>query len=142
MKKVLVVDDEIEMLKSLEKVLSHRDDFDVFFLDNSLAARELVQTKKFDLIITDLKMKEVSGLEILKHAISKYPGTPVIMISGYGTIEASVQAIRNGAFDFIEKPFTSKKLFGCIDRALQTQARSKTVSKDDGEFKKSFPGII
>ena len=142
MKKVLVVDDEIEMLKSLEKVLSHRDDFDVFFLENSLAARELVQTKKFDLIITDLKMKEVSGLEILKHAISKYPGTPVIMISGYGTIEASVQAIRNGAFDFIEKPFTSKKLFGCIDRALQTQARSKTESKDDGEFKKSFPGII
>ncbi len=142
MKKVLVVDDEIEMLKSLEKVLSHRDDFDVFFLDNSLAARELVQTKKFDLIITDLKMKEVSGLEILKHAISKYPGTPVIMISGYGTIEASVQAIRNGAFDFIEKPFTSKKLFGCIDRALQTQARSKIESKDDDEFKKSFPGII
>ena len=142
MKKVLVVDDEIEMLKSLEKVLSHRDDFEVFFLDNSLAARELVQTKKFDLIITDLKMKEVSGLEILKHAISKYPGTPVIMISGYGTIEASVQAIRNGAFDFIEKPFTSKKLFGCIDRALQTQARSKIESKDDDEFKKSFPGII
>jgi DNA-binding NtrC family response regulator len=142
MKKVLVVDDEIEMLKSLEKIFSHRDDFDVFFLDNSLAARELVQTKKFDLIITDLKMKEVSGLEILKHAISKYPGTLVIMISGYGTIEASVQAIRNGAFDFIEKPFTSKKLFGCIDRALQTQARSKTESKDNGEFKKSFPGII
>ena len=101
MKKVLVVDDEIEMLKSLEKILSHRDDFEIFFLDNSLAARELVQTKKFDLIITDLKMKEVSGLEILKHAISKYPGTPVIMISGYGTIEASVQAMRNGAFDFI-----------------------------------------
>ncbi len=142
MKKVLVVDDEIEMLKSLEKIFSHRDDFDVFFLDNSLAARELVQTKKFDLIITDLKMKEVSGLEILKHAISKYPGTLVIMISGYGTIEASVQAIRNGAFDFIEKPFTSKKLFGCIDRALQTQARSKTESKDNDEFKKSFPGII
>jgi DNA-binding NtrC family response regulator len=87
-------------------------------------------------------MKEVSGLEILKHAISKYPGTLVIMISGYGTIEASVQAIRNGAFDFIEKPFTSKKLFACIDRALQTQARSKTESKDDDEFKKSFPGII
>ncbi|RKY90465.1 MAG: sigma-54-dependent Fis family transcriptional regulator, partial [Ignavibacteriae bacterium] len=142
MKKVLVVDDEIEMLKSLEKIFSHRDDFDVFFLDNSLAARELVQTKKFDLIITDLKMKEVSGLEILKQAISKYPGTLVIMISGYGTIEASVQAIRNGAFDFIEKPFTSKKLFGCIDRALQTQERSKTESKDNDEFKKSFPGII
>ncbi len=142
MKKVLVVDDEIEMLNSLEKILSHRDDFDIFFLDNSLAARELVQTKKFDLIITDLKMKEVQGTEILKQAILKYPGTPVIMISGYGTIEASVQAMRQGAFDFIEKPFTSKKLFECIDRALQTQAQSKAESKDDEEFKKSFPGII
>jgi len=142
MKKVLVVDDEIEMLKSLEKILSHRDDFDIFFLDNSLAARELVQTKKFDLIITDLKMKEVQGTEILKQATLKFPGTPVIMISGYGTIEASVQAMRQGAFDFIEKPFTSKKLFECIERALQTQARSKTDFKDTDEFKKSFPGII
>ncbi|MGB5848034.1 MAG: sigma-54 dependent transcriptional regulator, partial [Ignavibacteriaceae bacterium] len=142
MKKVLVVDDEIEMLKSLEKILSHRDDFDIFFLDNSLAARELVKTKKFDLIITDLKMKEVSGTEILKQATLTYPETPVIMISGYGTIEASVEAMRKGAFDFIEKPFTSKKLFDCIDRALQTKAQSKTESKDNDEFKKSFPGII
>ena len=142
LKKVLVVDDEIEMLKSLEKILSHRDDFDIFFLDNSLAARELVQTKKFDLIITDLQMKEVSGTEILKQATLTYPETPVIMISGYGTIEASVEAMRKGAFDFIEKPFTSKKLFECIDRALQTKALSKTESKDIDELKKSFPGII
>jgi DNA-binding NtrC family response regulator len=142
MKKILVVDDEIEMLNSLEKILSQREDFDLFFLENSLAARELVQTKKFDLIITDLKMKEVQGTEILKQTILKYPGTPVVMISGYGTIEASVEAMRKGAFDFIEKPFTSKKLFECIDRALQTKAPGKAESTDKDDFKKSFPGVI
>jgi len=142
MKKILVVDDEIEMLNSLEKILSQREDFDLFFLENSFAARELVQTKKFDLIITDLKMKEVQGTEILKQTILKYPGTPVVMISGYGTIEASVEAMRKGAFDFIEKPFTSKKLFECIDRALQTKAPGKTESADKDDFKKSFPGVI
>ncbi len=139
MKRILVIDDEIEMLKSLQKVFSHRNDFDVTFIENANTAKELVEEDEYDLIITDLKMKEFSGLEILKSSIKKFPETPVIMISGYGTIEASVEAMRYGAFDFLEKPFTSKKLFECIDSAFDT-----TLEKED-EFKGkelSFHGMI
>ena len=97
MKKILVIDDEREMLSSLEKILSYRQDFDIDLVDNSVKAKELVTSNNYDVIITDLKMKEVSGIDILKSAIKKYPSAIVIIISGYGTIEASVEAIKEGA---------------------------------------------
>ena len=122
MKKILVVDDELEMLNSLEKILNHRNDFDVEIFQDGKAALNELKEKSYDLIITDLKMKDISGLDILKAATEYSPGIISIVISGYGTIEASVEAMREGAYDFIEKPFTSKRLFECIDRAFKEQA--------------------
>ena len=142
MKKILIIDDEVEMLRSLEKVFSHRNDFDLTLIDNSLIGKELVENKKFDLIITDLKMKEVSGLEILKNALDHFPDSLVIMISGYGTVEASVEAMRCGAFDFLEKPFTSKKLFECIDNAFNSVSEKKEYTIDKNLEEMSFAGII
>ena len=142
MKKILIIDDEIEMLESLEKIFSHRKEFDVTYIENSLIGKELVKTKRFDLIVTDLKMKEFSGLDILKSALASFPDALVIMISGYGSIEASVEAMREGAFDFLEKPFTSQKLFGCIDRAfkIKSEQNGKSVARES--TKESFQGII
>ncbi len=134
MKKILVIDDEPEMLSSLEKILSYRKDFEIELLDNSVKALEMVKTKSYDVIITDLKMKEVSGIHILKEAVKKFPFAIVIIISGYGTIEASVEAIKEGAFDFIEKPFTSKILFDSIDRALEKVRENSP--KSEGKLEK------
>jgi len=142
MKKILIIDDELEMLRSLEKILSHRKDFDLTLVEDSTTGNTLVQSQKFDLIITDLKMKEITGLEILKNTLNSFPGTPVIMISGYGTIEASVEAMRNGAFDFLEKPFTSIKLFECIDRAINVESNIESDSVIEENNRKSFEGII
>ena len=118
MKNILIIDDEPEMLQSFKKILSHKDNYELTLIDNPHTALDLVRQQKFDLIITDLKMKDVSGMDILKTALSRFPESNVIMISGYGTIETSVDAMREGAFDFLEKPFTSKKLFETIERAL------------------------
>jgi DNA-binding NtrC family response regulator len=142
MKKILIIDDEIEMLEGLEKIFSHRNEFEVTFIDNSLIGNELVKTKRFDLILTDLKMKEFSGLDILKTALKNFPDALVIMISGYGTIEASVEAMREGAFDFLEKPFTSQKLFNCIDRAFKIKSDRSDEQKVSEKKNKSFHGII
>jgi len=119
MKKVLVIDDEVEMLNSFKKILSIREEFDLYFEQDSTKATGILESEKFHLVITDLKMKNVSGIDIVKSALKNNPTCIVIVVSGYGTIEASVEAVRSGAFDFIEKPFTSKKLFECIDRALK-----------------------
>jgi len=118
MKKILIVDDEIEMLDSLEKILLRRKDFKLKKISDPQIALNEVKKTKYDLIITDLKLKDLSGIDILRASLNKFPESTVIMISGYGTIEASVEAMKEGAFDFIEKPFTSQKLFESIDRAL------------------------
>ncbi|MGA7836480.1 MAG: sigma-54 dependent transcriptional regulator [Ignavibacteriaceae bacterium] len=136
MRKVLVIDDEQEMLESLQKILSYREDFEVTTLQDSEKAKNLLTQERFDIIITDLKMRNVTGIDILKTALNNCPSSIVIMISGYGTIEASVEAMKNGAFDFIEKPFTSKTLFECIDRALEGNALEEIPADD--EFSKNF----
>ncbi len=133
MKSILIIDDEPEMLQSFKKILSHEDNYKLTLLDNPHAAIELVKQQKFDLIITDLKMKDVSGMDILKTALSHFPEANVIMISGYGTIETSVDAMREGAFDFLEKPFTSKKLFDTIERALSRYPATENGHDKDVE---------
>ena len=125
---VLLIDDEKEMLIGLEKILSSNKNLKITPTQESAKALELINNKKYDLLITDLKMEEYSGIDILKHVKKNSPNTKVIMISGYGTIEASVEAIQLGAFDFIEKPFTSKKLFACIEKALDNGFEEEKVS--------------
>jgi DNA-binding NtrC family response regulator len=142
MKKILIIDDEVEMLKSLDKILSYRKDFNLTLIDNPVTGNNLVQTKKFDLIITDLKMKEISGLDILTSALDNFPESNVIMISGYGTIEASVEAMRRGAFDFVEKPFTSKKLFDCIDKVFKEKQNKEKEPLQEAKSDTPFEGII
>jgi DNA-binding NtrC family response regulator len=140
MKKILIIDDEQEMLNSLHKLLSRNENYDIRLLDNYETAIQTVSKENFNLIITDLKIKEYSGLNILKTALENFPESKVIMISGYGTIETSVAAMRNGAFDFLEKPFTSRKLFDSVDRALM----NGTVSPDSetAEEQETITGLL
>lgn len=141
MKKILIIDDEFEMLESLKKIISFKPEFDLTLVQEPLMGIELVQKNKFDLIISDLKMNDVSGIEILNTVRKIHPETPVIIISGYGTIEASVEAMKLGAFDFLEKPFTSKKLFESIDRAF-TPKPGNRADTDPTKKAKAFEGII
>jgi len=87
-------------------------------MQDSQKALNLVGKNKYDLIITDLKMSKTSGMDILRKALGTFPDSTIIMISGYGTIDNSVEAMREGAFGFIEKPFTSKKLYEIIEHAF------------------------
>lgn len=127
---LLLIDDEKEMLDGIEKILLSRNEFNITAVSDYHKAIELINTRKFDIIISDLKMNEHSGIDILKLALEKHPDTKVIMISGYGTIEASVDAIQSGAFNFIEKPFTSKKLFESIDKAIDSINEKKSFTDE------------
>jgi len=142
MKKILIIDDEEDMLQSLRKILSQRSAYHISTVNDGKQALRQVGLEKFDLIITDLKMGETTGIDILKAALRKFPDAKVIIISGYGTIEASVEAMQEGAFDFIEKPFTSKKLFSCIDRVFGQPTEAKPASHDVETKLVDLPGII
>ncbi|NOX87957.1 MAG: sigma-54-dependent Fis family transcriptional regulator [Calditrichaeota bacterium] len=144
MKKVLIVDDEIEMLNSFQKLFKHRKDFDLTLVPDGREALNLIKDNFFDLMLLDLKMERLSGMEVLEKALTIDPGIKVIMISGYGTIEASVEAMRKGAFDFIEKPFTARQLFDRIDKVLRTFSSSSSVPSrgEEENFVNHFENII
>lgn len=140
MKKILIIDDEQEMLNSLNKLLSRIPDYEIRLIDDYETAVKTVSAESFNLIITDLKMKEYSGLDILKTALEYFPDSKIIMISGYGTIESSVAAMRNGAFDFLEKPFTSRKLFESVERALMNGSSLQQQAPEDKA--EEIPGLL
>lgn len=133
MKKILIVDDEIEMLESLRKILSHRAEYDITSENVPVKAVELLNKGNYDLVISDLKMGDFSGIDLLKEAFKLNPNCSGIIISGYGTIEASVEAIRIGAFDFLQKPFSSRKLFDTIDKAFQQSVNVLPTGDNENE---------
>ncbi len=140
--KILVIDDEIDMLESIKKILSQRKDFEQTLIQDGREALKIVSKEEFDIILTDLRIGNISGIDVLKAALSKFPNATTIVISGYGTIEASVKAMQEGAFDFIEKPFSSTKLFECIDRALSQHGEKITQVARKKDQEKEIAGFI
>lgn len=131
--KVLIIDDEIEMLESIYKLFSFKEEFEVTTTSDSSDAVKLINSNQFDIVLTDLKMKPLSGFDILRTVKKISPRTIVIVLSGYGTIDASVEAMRLGAFNFIEKPFSSLKLFDVLNQAIEHQKQEYTIP--DSEIK-------
>lgn len=115
-KTILVVDDEEVIREFLTEVLS--DDFDVSTATDGDEAIEQLQTAKYDLVITDMKMERVQGEEVVKFTKETYPETEVIVISGYSSLYSVSQTVNSGAFAFLSKPFSIKELMTTINNAI------------------------
>ncbi len=116
--KVLVVDDEAPVCRSVTKILAKEN----CQVDSALSAEEALkkmEAEQYDVVITDLMMPKISGMELLKIIREKHPEISVIMITGYATIKTSVQAMKLGAFDYIPKPFTPEELRSVTARAIR-----------------------
>ncbi len=116
MAKILVIDDERSIRNTLRDILEY-EKFKVSEAENGLIGVDLIRNNKYDVILCDIKMPEMDGLEVLEKAII-LTETPVIMISGHGTIETAVEAIKKGAFDYIAKPIDLNRLLITIRNAL------------------------
>lgn len=134
MSKILVVDDEKSIRNTLRDILGY-EKYEVSDADSGITALEMLKQAEFDVILLDIKMPQMDGLEVLDHILSEYD-TPVIMISGHGTIETAVEAIKKGAFDYIAKPLDLNRLLVTIRNALdksrllsETKFLKKKVSK-------------
>jgi DNA-binding NtrC family response regulator len=114
--KLLVVDDEAIVGKRLKPSLE-KHGYDVETLGNGRSAIERIGEKDFDIIITDVRMDDVDGMQILEHVMAKSPFTKVIIITGYATVELAREALVKGAFDFIAKPFKPSDLRVIIEKA-------------------------
>ncbi len=127
-KEILVVDDEQETCDLLQMVLE-REGFGVVTSTSAQAALELVGTRDFELVLTDLSMPEMGGLELCERVLGTRPNVPVVVITGQGSLEAAIGAIRVGAFDFITKPVDPKILVVAVSRAVQHKTLQDEVKR-------------
>ena len=121
--RVLLVEDEREMQKALGAVLE-RFGLRVFTAEDGLHAMAKFRQDLYDLVIADVKMPRMSGMELLKEIKKIAPRTPVVLLTAYGTIEGAVNAMKEGAFDYIEKPFSPEVLEEVVRRALASRAEA------------------
>ena len=117
-RKILVVDDEPSVTGSLEVVLSGAG-FEVLTANSFAAATAILNRTAFDLVITDLRMSDASGIDLIKHIKRNTAETEVILMTGYGSLDITIEAIKAGAYYYLEKPYTADRLFTLLDRAFQ-----------------------
>ena len=117
-REILVVDDEITVCKSIRQAILS-DEYEVDMALSGEEALKKSKEKSYDLVITDLMMPGISGLDLLKSLKEARPDAIVIMVTGYPTIKTAVESVKRGAFDYLPKPFTPAELRGLVARAFK-----------------------
>jgi DNA-binding NtrC family response regulator len=116
-KKVLVIDDERIVLDSIMKILKEEQ----CEVDVTLSGRQGLEwalQRDYDLVLTDLRMPDIGGMRVLRDVKRAKPAMPVVMITGFGSVQSAVQAMKLGAAEYLEKPFTPDALVKAVDKAL------------------------
>ncbi len=116
--RILIIDDDEIVRKSCEKVLSP-EGYITVTAGSGREGLKLLSKKPFDLVLTDLRMPDMDGIEVLKRVKEGWPDIEVIIITGYGTVKSAIEAIRYGAYDYVEKPFSPEELLNVVRRSLE-----------------------
>ncbi|MBZ4659856.1 MAG: sigma-54-dependent Fis family transcriptional regulator, partial [Desulfacinum sp.] len=126
MERILVVDDEPFICENLERILSE-EGYAVTVTSTGSEALELLSGEPADLVLLDLNLPDLSGLDVLKAAKERDPSLLVIVITGYASVESAVQAIKAGAYDYLKKPFKADAIKLIVKLALETQRLKREV---------------
>ncbi len=121
MERILIADDDAVIREGVRRVLSGAG-YDVETVSNGRAALERLEAERFKLLVTDLKMPGMSGLEVLQAIRTRQPELPVILITGYAAIDNAVEAMKNGATDYLAKPFENEEIIEKVKTALKNRA--------------------
>ncbi|MBN1521205.1 MAG: sigma-54-dependent Fis family transcriptional regulator, partial [Candidatus Aureabacteria bacterium] len=142
--KILLVDDDPHTLDGMKTVLEENPEYMILATDSAVKALDILNKNTIDLLLTDLKMPEMNGQELMKKALAIDESIQVIMISAYGSIESAVEAMKQGAYDFITKPVNLDELEILVRRALdvKTMKIDNLFYKERLENRYSMPNII
>jgi DNA-binding NtrC family response regulator len=132
--KILAIDDELHMLKLLERIIIDKTSYQVSTLNNSLELPDFLKEREFDLIITDLKMPGMDGLDVLKFIKDNERMEEVIIITAFGSLDSATEALSSGVFDYITKPFKKEEIINTINRAMRWQECKKETCKINAFF--------
>ena len=131
MSKILVIEDDVAFCKLVEKFLS-KQGYEISCAFSAVQAHRLIENLKFNLILTDLRLPDSDGMTLLSEFKKNLPTTPVILMTGYSDINTAVKAMKNGAFDYISKPFNPDEVLLVVENALKTslpEASPKEISQ-------------
>ncbi len=131
--KILLVDDEMTLGKGLEKIL-RKEGYTVDYATTGQGALDYFGQKPYDLLVADLRLPDIDGMEVVKRAKGKNPDLPVIIITGYGSVPSAVGAMKLGVFDYLSKPFTKNEFVDSVQGALKESAITipvQTVGKKE-----------
>jgi two-component system response regulator PilR (NtrC family) len=134
---ILIVDDELSMRELLEYMLK-REGYRVDCAENGRRAVALVEPNSYDLLLCDIRLGDISGLEVLRACKKHHPDTVVIMISAYASTEIAVEAMNEGAYDYVPKPFNKDELMETVAKALKLRTIEQEKELLDGELKRSL----
>tara|TARA_B100000963_G_C22622943_1_gene670859 strand:+ start:1583 stop:2749 length:1167 start_codon:yes stop_codon:yes gene_type:complete len=142
MSRILIIEDESAIRRVLSKILSEEDkSHEIFEAENGIDGINILKKNSVDLIISDIKMPKVDGIEVLEYTQKNIPETPIIMISGHGDLEVAVESMKKGAYDYISKPPDLNRLLTTVRNALdrkQLVVENKLLKK---KISKSFEMI-
>ncbi len=124
--RILVVDDDHIVLDTLVRMLEPAGNT-VIATDSAVAALQELERSPVDVVVVDVRLRDGDGLTVLRAVRQRWPDVPVIVISGYGTIESAVQAMKIGAFDYVPKPFRAERLRYVLQEAIQQRARERAA---------------
>lgn len=116
-KQILVVDDE-KIVCDMSRIILQKEGYEVDTFTDSQRALDAIRSKQYDLVVTDLKMEKISGMDILREVNQLYPETKVIMLTAYATLDATIEAIRERIYDFFPKPVKIEDLKKSVKKAL------------------------
>lgn len=138
---ILIVDDDVHILELLQRHLQSWN-YHVFKAISVKEAVTILKDTQVDLLITDLKMPEVDGFELIKFVSEHYPKMPKLVITGYPSVQDSLAAIKSGVIDYLTKPFTKDELKSALDKALRLSSNKKVVAKPASENRNEAYGEI
>jgi len=135
---ILVMEDDLNVARGLEMILNE-EGYEVNLAGTGALAMKAFNEKRYDLLVADLRLPDIDGMEVIKQVKSDKPDTEVVVITGYGTTAAAVEAMKIGVHDFLPKPFTDDQIKSAVNEALVTQAiraEDKATKKAETEQEK------
>ena len=126
---ILAVDDERHMLTLLERIIREKTPYEITVTSTSLEVPEILKDRSFDVLVTDLRMPGLSGLDLLKQLSEAGRPELVIMMTAFGSLESVTEALSFGLFDYITKPFKKEQIIATLDRAMAWQTDRKMAER-------------
>ena len=141
--KALLIDDDSSTLE-LMKFQLDAENFEVTTAENGLKGLEFIKEKEFDIILTDLNLPDISGIEMVHRSKEISPDTEIIMVTGYGSVEKAIEATKAGAFYYVEKPVEFEELLVLIEKAVERKQQAKEITELRGKLssRSSYQGVI